>query len=91
MQGKDLGVAFIYPNPNTRRVTWSCSRDERPRRSAQSPPRALAGLHGFRRPHRFFARADLARERHPVAAGLFRSDWSFGKVDLSRQKLARID
>jgi hypothetical protein len=27
----------------------------------------------------------------PLAAGLFRSDWSLGKVDLPRQKVAQIE
>jgi hypothetical protein len=42
--------------------------------------------------HIAFARGQIVLGNGtPLAAGLFRSDWSLGKVDLPRQKIAEIE
>jgi len=92
-KGKDLGVAFIYPNPKhpTRYVVVLEGTSALGTFRAIALPELLPDFMVFD------DRIALARGQisllsaAPVAGGLFRSDWSFGKVDLSRQKIALID
>jgi predicted esterase len=92
-RGKDLGVAFIYPNPKHPSRYVLVLEGTSPLGTFRSIalPELLPDFMVFDE------RIALARGQivlgngTPLAAGLFRSDWSLGKVDLPRQKVAQIE
>jgi predicted esterase len=92
-KGKDLGVAFIYPNPKhpTRYVLVLEGTTALGTFRSIALPELLPDFMVFD------DRISLARGQIvlgngvPLAAGLFRSDWSLGKVELPRQKVAEIE
>jgi hypothetical protein len=92
-KGKDLGVAFIYPNPkHPSRYVLVLEGT-----SALGTFRSIALPELLPDYMVFDDRIALARGQIvlgngvPLAAGLFRSDWSLGKVELPRQKVAEIE
>jgi hypothetical protein len=92
-RGKDLGVAFVHPNPKhpSRYVVVLEGTSALGTFRAIALPELLPDFIVYD------DRIALARGQivlgtaTPLAAGLFRSDWSFGKVDLNRQKIAQIE
>jgi predicted esterase len=92
-KGRDLGVAFIYPNPKhpTRYVVVLEGTSALGTFRAVALPEILPDFVVYD------DRIALARGQivlgngTPLAAGLFRSDWSLGKGDLVHQKIAQIE
>jgi hypothetical protein len=92
-KGRDLGVAFIHPNPKhpSRYVVVLEGTSALGTFRSIALPELLPDFMVFD------DRIALARGQivlgngTPLAAGLFRSDWSLGKVDLLRQKVAQIE
>jgi hypothetical protein len=92
-KGRDLGVAFIYPNPKhpSRYVIVLEGTSAIGTFRAVSLPELLPDFVVFD-DHIALSRGQIVLGNGtPLAAGLFRSDWSFGKFDASKQKIAQIE
>jgi hypothetical protein len=92
-KGRDLGVAFIYPNPKhpSRYVVVLEGTSALGTFRAVSLPEILPDFLVYDDRIAFARGQIVLGTGTPLAAGLFRSDWSLGKVDLPRQKIAEIE
>jgi hypothetical protein len=92
-KGKDIGVAFIYPNPKhpSRYVIVLEGTSALGTFRAIALPELLPDFVVYDDRIAFARGLIPLGTATPLAAGLFRSDWSFGKVELYRQKIAQIE
>src|SRR5439155_6184974 len=92
-KGKDLGVAFIYPNPKhpSRYVLVLEGTSALGTFRSVSLPELLPDFMVFDDRVALSRGQIVLANGTPLAAGLFRSDWSLGKVELGRQKVAQIE
>ena len=92
-KGRDIGVAFIYPNPKhpSRYVVVLEGTSALGTFRAVSLPEVLPDFIVYDDRIAFARGQIVLGNGTPLAAGLFRSDWSLGKVDLPRQKIAEIE